>query len=169
MVVLGKLSGAFGVKGWLKVHSFTDPESGIFDYPLWQINTSQGWQSFKVEAHRFHHKQAVVLLEGVADRDQAMLLGRAEIGVPKDALPELEDDQFYLFELEGLDVINLHGEHLGKVERLFDSGGGNQVLSLMPCAESVDEQKRLIPYVPNFILEVDLQAQMIKVDWEADY
>lgn len=169
MVVLGKFSGAFGVKGWLKVHSFTEPRSGIFDYPLWQVKTSHGWKGFKVEAHRLHHKQPVVLLEGITDRDQANALGRAEIAVPKEALPELEEDELYLFQLEGLQVINTHGELLGKVDRLFDSGGGNQVLALSYCQNSIDEQKRLIPYVSNFILEVDLDAQKIIVDWESDY
>lgn len=169
MVVLGKLGAPFGVKGWLKVHSYTEDKDGIFDYPLWQIKTSQGWQGFKVEAHKNHHKQPVVQLVGITDREQAQALVKAEIAVPKEALPELEDDELYLFELEGLHVVNTHGECLGKVDKLFDSGGGNQVLALVSCPESIDEQKRLIPYVSNFILEVNLDAGKITVDWESDY
>lgn len=169
MVVLGKLGAAFGVQGWIKLHSYTEPTEHIFDFPVWYIKHQQNWQCFNVTDYRIHHKQPVVLLAGVNDRDAAQALGQAEVAVPKAQLPEPADDELYLFQLVGMQVINQQGECLGKVKELFNSGGGNQVLSLIACGGSIDEQKRLIPYVSNYILEVDLEAQSITVDWESDY
>ncbi len=169
MVVLGKLGAAFGVQGWLKLQTYTEPKEHIFDFPIWHIKHQQSWQQFKIEDYRIHHKQPIVLLAGVNDRETAQSLSLAEIAIPKAQLPEAADDEVYLFQLIGLPVINQQGQCLGQVNKLFDSGGGNQVLSLIACAQSIDEQKRLIPYVSNYILEVDLEAQKITVDWESDY
>lgn len=167
--VLGKLTTAFGVKGWVKVYSFTDPMANILDYPCWQIRIDGRWQAFKVKQGKPQGKGLVALLDGVSDRDQALALSQCEIGVPESELPELDDKEHYWFQLLNLSVVNTDGVRLGQVKEIFDSGGGNQVMVVRPNAESCDQQERLLPFVDPIIIEVDLDQQLIEVDWDSDY
>jgi len=102
LVVLGRISGVYGIKGWLKVWSFTDPLEGILDYPAWHLKTASGWEVCEIDAGRRQGKGVVVHLPGCDDRDQAQRFLQAEIAVPRAALPELEDGEYYWNELEGL-------------------------------------------------------------------
>lgn len=167
--VLGKISTAFGIKGWVKVYSYTDPMANILDYGHWYIRRDGQWQKFRVMQGKLQGKGLVAALEGVTDRDLALALSQCEIGIPESELPEPDDDEHYWFQLEGLSVINTDDQLLGQVKELFDSGGGNQVLTVKPCVGSVDQQTRLLPYVSEYILEVDLDAGVIQVDWDPDF
>jgi 16S rRNA processing protein RimM len=169
ITVLGKVATAFGIKGWIKVYSFTDPVSNILDYPIWLLNINGEWRKFEVEAGQTQSKGIVAKLQGIADRDAALALSQTEIAVYTSQLPEPDDDEFYWFQLEGLKVVNTQGQLLGKVKELFDSGGGNQVMKLTNCEGSIDQLQRLIPYVDTIVLDVDLETKVIQVEWEADY
>ncbi|MBE0482837.1 MAG: ribosome maturation factor RimM [Bacterioplanes sp.] len=169
ITILGKVATAFGIKGWVKVYSYTDPVTSILDYPIWWLNINGQWRECKVSESKVQSKGIVALLAGCNDRDAALALAQTEIGVPTSMLPELNDDEHYWFQLEGLKVITTDGVLLGQVKELFDSGGGNQVLVVSACAGSVDEQQRLIPYVGQYILEVDLDKGEIQADWDPDF
>lgn len=167
--VLGKITTAFGIKGWVKVYSFTDPETNILDYPIWHLKLNGQWREFKVKNSQIHNKGLAVALDGINDRDAALALSQAEIAIPTSELPELDEDEFYWFQLLELKVVNTEGELLGQVAELLDSGGGNQVMRIKGCEGSVDAQERLIPFVDAIVLDVDLDAKQIEVDWQADY
>lgn len=169
LTVLGKITTAFGIKGWVKVYSYTDPVANILDYPTWLINKNGQWQAFKVNKSQLHTKGLAVSLEGINDRDAALALAQADIAVATSELPELEENEHYWFQLIGLNVKNTQGEWLGQVAELLDSGGGNQVIVVKGCEGSLDNQERLIPYVGAIVLEVDLESTSILVDWQADY
>lgn len=169
LTILGKISTAFGIKGWVKVYSYTDPIENILDYPVWHIKVQGKWQKFKVQDSQFQTKGLAVSLAGIQDRDAALALAHVEIAVPTSELPELEDDEFYWFQLQGLKVVNTQGEVLGQVAELLDSGGGNQVMVIKACQGSIDSQERLIPYADTIVLDVDLDKGEIQVDWQADY
>lgn len=169
MRVLGKVTTAFGIKGWVKVYSYTEPMSNILDYKCWYIRKNGEWQATKLLQSKPQGKGLVAALEGVTDRDMALALSQCEIGIPESELPELEDNEHYWFQLIGLKVVNTEGLLLGQVKELFDSGGGNQVLSVVPCEGSTDKQNRLLPFVEQYVLDVDLDAERIEVDWEADF
>ena len=165
-VVVGKISSAFGVKGWLKINSFTDPVTNILQFKPWYLQTRQihqPWKSVKVLAGRAHGKQVVVQLEGLNDRNQAELMRGLEIAVKRDQLPETQDDEFYWVDLEGLKVVNREGVELGVVDALMETGA-NDVLVVR------GEKERLIPYVMDeYVLDVDLDAGTIIVDWDPDF
>jgi 16S rRNA processing protein RimM len=167
--VLGKVSTAFGIKGWIKVFSYTDPVTNILDYPIWQLKIQGQWKKFSVLQGKAQGKGLVAQLEGINDRDQALAIAKAEIAVPTEALPELEENEHYWFQLEGLKVVNTDGVWLGQVKELFESGGGNQVMVIKPCEGSVDQRERMLPYVDQFVLEVDLDRAEIQVDWDPDF
>lgn len=167
--VLGKITTAFGIKGWVKVHSYTDPMTNLLEYPIWHIFVDGQWKEFKVLQGKPQGKGLVASLNSINDRDLALALSQSEIGVPESQLPELEEDEHYWFQLISLKVVNTEGVLLGQVKEVYDSGGGNEVLAIQPCEGSVDKQQRLVPFVEQYILEVDLDEELVQVDWDPDF
>lgn len=168
-IVIGRVDAAYGVKGWVKVFSFTDPMEGILDYSPWQV-VKQGKQQTLtlVEGHK-QGRGLVALLEGYEDRSQAELLVGAEIRITRDQLPAPGEGEYYWHDLEGLAVVNLHGERLGSVDHLMETGA-NDVLVVKADAASIDDKERLIPWVEDrFIVDVDMAKREIRVDWPVDY
>lgn len=161
-VILGRIVGLFGVRGWVKVHSYTEPREAVLDYRDWLLSREGAWEPIEVAEGRQHGKGIVVRLQGIEDRDAAAELLGSEIGVDRDTLPEAGDGQYYWADLEGLTVVRKDGTELGKVAYLMATGA-NDVLVVDGPVE------RLIPFVPEtVILDVDLAAGVIRVDWEWD-
>jgi 16S rRNA processing protein RimM len=161
-VILGRIVGLFGVKGWVKVHSYTEPREAVLDYRDWLLGRDGAWEPVEVAEGRQHGKGIVVRLQGIEDRDAAAELLGSDIGVDRDTLPEAGEGQYYWADLEGLTVVRKDGTELGKVAYLMATGA-NDVLVVDGPVE------RLIPFVPGtVILDVDLAAGVIRVDWEWD-
>lgn len=168
-ILVGRVDGAYGVKGWVKVFSFTDPMEGILAYSPWQVAKRGKQQTLAVVDGHKQGRGLVALLEGYEDRSQAESLTGAEIRITGDQLPVLEEGEFYWHELEGLAVVNKQGERLGRVDHLMETGA-NDVMAVKPDATSIDDRDRLIPYVADrVIVEVDTGKQEILVDWPADF
>ena len=167
-IIAGKISGVYGVKGWVKVFSDTDPREGILKYSPWYIqhpNVDAGrWREIKVEAGRRHAKTVIVKLEGYDDRDESLLLTGACIAINADQLKNLANDEYYWRDLIGLRVVNQQGIELGIVDRLFETGA-NDVLVVKD-----ETQERLIPWtVGHAVLEVDIEQGVISVDWDENF
>jgi len=161
-VVLGRITGVFGVRGWVKVFSYTEPREAVLDYDHWLLSGKEGWQPATVAEGQRHGKTVIVRLDGIDDRDQAASLIGTEIGVRKGDLPPTDAGQYYWSDLEGLRVLDRDGRELGTVARLMETGA-NDVLVVQ------GERERLIPFVMDkVILDVDLAAGVINVDWEWD-
>ena len=161
-VVLGRVSGLFGVRGWVKVYSYTEPREAVLDYDRWLLHRKDGWQEATVAEGQRHGKTIIVRIDGYVDRDQAADLVGIEIGVPREELPEAAQGQFYWSDLEGLRVVHRDGTELGKVDHLLETGA-NDVMVVK------GEQERLIPFVmERVVLGVDLDKGEIVVDWEWD-
>ena len=160
-VVLGRIAGVFGVRGWVKIYSETEPRDGILRYSPWMVGASG--ESRRVLEGRVHGKGVVARLEGCDDRDQAALLVEQEIAVTRDRLPPPRRDEFYWIDLEGLQVVTLEGQALGTVSHLFATGA-NDVLVV------VGERERLIPFSwDEAIRSVDFDQRLIQVDWDPDF
>jgi 16S rRNA processing protein RimM len=161
-IVLGRISGLFGVRGWVKVFSYTEPREAVLEYESWLLGHKGKWQSAKVAEGQRHGKTVVVRIDGFDDRDQAAALIGTEIGVPRDELPKTEDDHYYWSDLEGLRVIRNDGIDLGKVAYLLETGA-HDVMVIK------GEEERLIPFVMDkIVIDVDLAEGVITVDWEWD-
>ena len=170
--VLGKVTSPFGIKGWVKVYSYTSPADGILDYTTWTLVSPAGAgprRVVKVVEGRRQGKILAVRLEGVSERDQAETLRDCEIRVSTDQLPALPEGEYYWHQLEGLAVINQDGQRFGVVDHLIETGS-NDVLVVQPDGASMDQQTRMIPYLPEqFVVRVDLDAGEIHVDWDPDF
>lgn len=170
MIVLGRVSSVYGVKGWVKIYSYTEPMDRILDYGQWMLNKNGQWSLVTVDKGRSHGKGMVAHFEGCEDREKAREYCGAEIAVPMDRLPELPEGEYYWFELEGQQVVNLDGVILGKVDYMMSAGASNDVLVVKGDANSVDRQERLIPYVPDiYVKDVDLDLGRIIVDWDPEF
>jgi 16S rRNA processing protein RimM len=160
-VVLGRVTGVFGVRGWVKVYSETVPREGILRYSPWLIGDSG--RTLRVLEGRVQGKGVVARVEGCEDRDQAAALIDQEIAVTRDRLPRPGADEFYWIDLEGLQVATLDGVKLGQVSHLFATGA-NDVLVV------VGERERLLPFVWNDVIRsVDFDQGLIQVDWDPDF
>ena len=170
LLLVGRVGAAHGIKGWVKVKSFTDPVENILDYLPWTLRGADGEKTVKVTASRMQGKTLVVQLDGETDRtrSEALFCGR-DILVPADALPVLEEDDFYWRDLIGLRVRHQDGRDLGKVSSLMETGS-NDVLVVRGDGDSIDTRERLIPWLPeDVVLNVDTAAGVITVDWDTEF
>lgn len=168
-VVLGKVSSVYGVQGWVKVYSYTEPMERILDYGNWTLRRDNTLTLVEVDKGRSHGKGMVAHLKGVDDREIARQYTGFEICVPRERLPELPDGEYYWYELEGLRVVTPSGVVLGKVDYLMSAGASNDVLVVKGDGDSLDRRERLIPYIDQFVLDVSLEARQIVVDWDPEF
>ena len=172
LIDLGQIAGAYGIKGWVKVHSYTEPGDNIFRYQPWQIKARHGIRSAECVEWRPQGKSYVAHIKGVVDRSQAESLGVVTIAIEESCLPGLEAGEFYWHQLQGCRVISrFDGGRLdfGVVKRILPTGA-NDVLVVAADGNSMDERERLIPYLPGrFVSEVELKTHTIIVDWDPDF
>ncbi|WP_082191371.1 ribosome maturation factor RimM [Cellvibrio sp. pealriver] len=173
LVNVGRITAVYGVKGWVKVHSYTDPEENLFEYHPWFIKTKHGVKKIEIDDARPHGDAFVAHIVGVDDRDLAAQYTAADIAVERELLPELDDGEYYWSQLEGLVVFTQFDggerQRLGVISKLMETGA-NDVLVVAADAESIDRRERLIPYVPEqFVLSVDLDAGEMLVDWDPEF
>ena len=164
-ILLGRVSGALGLRGEVKLESWTEPRPAIFGYQPWTLRDARG-QERQVEGVRGHEqgKHLVAKFPGVDDRTAAEALRGLEIHVPREALPPPKPGEFYWADLEGLRVVTVDGVDLGNVSHLFATGA-NDVLVARDS-----ERERMIPFVrPQFITGIDLDARTITVDWDPEF
>jgi 16S rRNA processing protein RimM len=162
-VIVGKIVGLYGIHGWVKVFSHTDPKENIFSYAPWLVQAEGQWRPVKVLSGRTQGKGLVAQLEGCGDREQARLFIGAEIAVLRNQLPKPAAGEYYWADLMGLEVVTLDGQVLGKVEHLFDTGA-NDVLVVK------GERERLIPFVRGqYVHEIDLDGGTMRVDWDPEF
>ena len=180
-VILGRITGVYGVKGWLKVFSYTDPMESIVDYSPWYIRPENRkkspWTKVKLKAGKRHAKTVVVKLEHCNDRDDAQAYIGSEIAIDLSQLEELSDsNEFYWHELIGLRVINQQNIELGTVRQILETGA-NDVLVVAPEKGAAEKEgteteykEHLIPWTMDIaIIAIDLEHGMIEVDWDQDF
>ena len=176
-VILGRIAGVYGVKGWVKVYSYTDPMESIVDYSPWFIrpedslktNREAAWTKVRLKAGKRHAKTVVAKLEHCNDRDAAMSYVGSEIAIERQQLEELKDnDEYYWRDLIGLRVINQQHIELGTIKCLLETGA-NDVLVVSEETEA-DNKERLIPWtMGQAVISVDLEQGVIEVDWDPDF
>ena len=160
-VIVGTVAGVFGVKGWIKVRSETEPASNILQYSPWYLNKNEQWLRYELEQGQTHNKGLIAHLDGCDDRDLAASLVGYQIVVDRSQLPETGEGEYYWSDLIGLKVENRQGLVLGEIKELM-STGANDVLVVQN-----GDNELLIPYVvDHYIVKVDLNQGKMIVDWE---
>ena len=180
-IKLGRINAAYGLKGWLKVYSETDPIEQILTYSPWQLQRGDKEPQpekepqlakelqVEVEKGKIQGRSLIVLLAGVEDRNQAESMIGYEVWIDRARLPGLEQGEYYWHQLEGLKVVNQSGAVLGKVDHLMETGA-NDVMVVKPVTGSIDDTERLIPFVQDKVVkDVNIETAIIVVAWESDY
>lgn len=184
IIVLGKVIGFFGVKGWVKVHSHTDPRENIVSYKEWILSDSGTSTSaapanrriIKVLNGKRTGKNIVAQLDGITSRELAAPLMGMRIQVERSAMPALNDDEVYWADLVGCVVTLDDGSRIGVVKRLFETGANDVMVvsderdSSKSAGKDGRKEDILIPWVrPDVVKVVDVEARSIVVDWDPDY
>lgn len=168
MIVLGKIVSVHGIRGEVKVYSFTDPLDNLLDYRRWTLRRGNEVRQAELVQGRVQGNVLVAKLKGLDDREIARTFAEFEILVPRSELPVLDDGEFYWSQLEGLKVIDQNGQLFGILDHMLETGA-NDVMVVKPCAGSLDDRERLLPYTDQCVQAVDLEAGEIRVDWDADF
>lgn len=164
MVVMGRVAGAQGIRGWVKLKTYTEYEDSLTDYPVWWLGDGvQPWREIEVESFELHSKGLTAKFAGCEDRTTAERYKGLLVAVPRDSLPQAEDGEYYWSDLIGMQVVNLEGVSLGKVNDLLETGA-NDVL----CVTG-ENSEILIPFIAQAIQRVDVEGKVIHVDWAADW
>lgn len=167
LIIVGKLGSSYGIRGWLRVFSFTEEPDSLFDYKPWYIQRSGKWQEVEVESFKPHNQDTIVKLKGIDDRDDANLLTNFEIYVNAQDLPSLDEGDFYWKDLIGCKVVTINGYDLGQVSDLMETGSNDVLVVKANLKDAFGAKERLIPFVEEqFIKQVDLSTKQITVDWD---
>lgn len=168
LLVLGKIVSVHGIRGEVKVYSYTDPIDNLLDYRHWTLKRGAEVRQVRLVRGRLQNNVLVAKLDGLDDREVARTYADFEICVPRSELPALEHGEFYWHQLQGLKVIDQAEQLLGKVDHLFETGA-NDVLVVKPCEGSLDDRERLLPYIDQCVLTIDLDAGEMRVEWDAEF
>lgn len=162
-IVVGKVAGAYGIKGWIKVVSYTRPPDNLINYEPWYLVQNDQYIHYQVVDIKRHGKSYIASLAGITDRDSAMMLSGCDIAIARSQLPVVEPGEYYYADLINMDVVNQTGKHLGKLVEIVETGA-NDVMVV------VGDDRHLIPLVMGSqVTDIDTGQGIIRVDWEADY
>ena len=169
-VVVGRLGAVYGIKGWLKVHSFTDDAERIFEYVPWLIQQGGTWREIQISGWKRHNNGLVCKLDGVDLREDAQALAGVDIGVMPQHLPDLPEGEYYWSDLIGCQVANLNGYQMGEVTELMETGSNDVLVVKAKLNDAYGMKERLIPYLEGQVIKkVDLASRSIEVDWDPDF
>jgi len=163
LVGVGRITGLFGVQGWVRIFSYTEPRENILSFQPIYVGRHDTWEEMRLIEGRRHGKGVVAKLENIDNRDHAAALMGSEISVRREQFPEIASGQYYWADLEGLRVITSDGVELGTVDHLLATGA-NDVLVIK------GEQEHLVPFLPDdVVLEINLAQGWIRVEWDPDF
>lgn len=169
-LTLGKVGAVYGIKGWLKIHSFTDDPEAIFDYTPWSLNLGEKSQSANVTDWRKHNNGLIAKVAGIEDRDQAQSLVGYEISVRPEELPELPEGEFYWKDLMGMQVVTSNGYDLGVVSDMMETGANDVLVVKANFNDGFGKKERLIPYLlDQVVINVSQENKQIEVDWDPGF
>jgi 16S rRNA processing protein RimM len=188
LIEVGRVIGGWGVQGWIKVQPFSGSpaESVLIGIKDWWLQPTMGIpgrttsvirpgaslalvaQPLRVERTRVHSDRVVARPAGFEDRSQADAIRGRIIAVSRSAFPPAGDESFYWVDLIGCVVVNTHEQSLGQVISV-DDHGAHALLRVAEQGAPASVPARLIPFVANYVLDVDMAARRIRVDWELDY
>ena len=159
-IIIGKIVGVYGVKGWLKIMSYTRPRENICQFEHWTVHIDNNMQRVSIEQCKPQGKGLIAKLVGIDDRDTAQKYLQCDLSIQRLELPELADGEYYWHDLIGFSVHDQHQQDLGKVTNIFETGA-NDVF------EVTGDKRRLIPWVNDvYISKIDMEASVIVVDWQ---
>ena len=158
-IEIGRIVGVFGIKGWLKVQSFTEPVEGILDYAEWHLDRPGIAGTWRVRDGGRQGRQVVASLAEVEDRDEAQRFVGARIAVEREQLAPLQAREYYRADLIGLRVLNAQGFEFGRIAHFIDGPA-------YPLMVVRGAKEHWLPATPQQLRRVDLARGEVLVDWD---
>ncbi len=175
LIVMARVVGPWGVKGWIKLVPHTTEIDMLSKHPNWWLGRngaggSVEWRECRVLDSEQKGKHLVAQIDGIVVPEEAVKLKGKEVALPRSALPDSGENEFYKADLVGLEVANEQGEALGTVAELY-SNGAHDVLRVVAAADTAgaEGRERLIPFVPTVVRQVDMAGAKIHVEWGLDW
>lgn len=169
-ITLGKVGAVYGIKGWLKIHSFTGDQEAILDYFPWSLKLGNKTQSVEITDWRKHSSSLIVKIANVDDRNIAQAYVGSEIIVNEKSLPELPEGDFYWRDLIGMAVVTTKGYTLGSVSDVMETGANDVLVVKANLNDGFGKKERLIPYLfEQVVKSVSLETKQICVDWDPGF
>jgi len=169
-ITLGKVGAVYGIKGWLRIHSFTDEPDAILDYFPWSLKLGNNTRTVDVTDWRKHNKGLIVKVGGVDDRDNAQALVGSEILINESTLPVLSQGDYYWRDLIGMAVVTTKGYDLGVVSDMLETGANDVLVVKANLNDGFSKKERLIPYLLEQVVEsVSIENKQICVDWDPGF
>ncbi len=169
-ILLGKVGAVYGIKGWLKIHSFTEEPEAIFDYTPWSLKLGGKEQSIEITDWRKHNNGLIAKFANIEDRDEAQRFVGSEIFVDESLLPELPEGEFYWRDLIGMAVVTDKGYDLGQVSDVMETGANDVLVVKANRNDGFGKKERLIPYIlDQVIVSVSMENKQICVDWDPGF
>lgn len=166
-IIVGRINGVYGVRGWLKIESYTRPKENIFSYSPWLVRSDGCWKEMALD--EFQHQgsgRLLVKIEGIDSPEEAREYHHCNVAVTPEQLPCLEEGEYYWRDLIGLEVFNQDDVSLGTVQSIVETGA-NDVLQINGTGDN--KTKTLIPLIMDvFVKQVDITTQKIHVEWQLD-
>ena len=165
-LIIGRVGGVYGIKGWLKISSFTRPCENIFSYSPWLLLMNDTWHEISFDEFQKRGERFLVKFLGIDNPDDANQYVNSNIAITEKQLPRLKEGEYYWRDLIALNVINQDGILLGRISEIIETGA-NDVFVIIN--EDKERQKILIPSVMGvYIRKIDLTTQTMNVDWVVD-
>lgn len=162
-IVVGRFGRPHGLKGFITVHSFTNPRENLLQYDHWHAKIKNQWLPLKIMHVELNHKSILVQVDGYLEREQIASLTNVDIGIQQAQLAELPPEEIYWHELIGMHVITQEGTALGSVTEILPTGS-NDVMVVQ------GDKRLLIPYLPGIhVIKIDKVQRQIIVDWDPDF
>jgi len=162
-IVIGRIGSTYGIKGWLKVQSFTAPETNIFDYQPWLYQKRGQWVVLECDTFEAKPERLLIHIKGYDNPEMAKQLTGLEIATTRDQLPKLPKGEYYWHDLIGLEVVTTKQVSLGKVKNILSNAAH-------PLLEIQGEKQHLLPLLfDKFIVEVNLSERKIIADWDPEF
>ncbi len=169
-ITLGKVGAVYGIKGWLRIHSFTDEPDAILDYFPWSLKLGNNTRTVDITDWRKHNKGLIVKVGGIDDRDNAQALVGSEILINESTLPTLSQGDYYWRDLIGMAVITTKGYDLGVVSDMLETGANDVLVVKANLNDGFSKKERLIPYLLEQVVEsVSIENKQICVDWDPGF
>ena len=159
-VIIGRFGRTHGIRGWLKVISFTDPFDNIFHYKTWRVEHNGRWQTINIEDRKIHGNSLIVKMNECETPEQAREYTNDLIAINREELASLEEGEYYWTDLIGLRVVTVKGVNLGTIDSMLETGS-NDVMVIKD-----DEHEHLLPYRNDIVKSVDLENKMMVVEWD---
>lgn len=167
LVIMGRIVAPYGVYGWLKVLPDTETMDSLFAYDAWWIGKDSNWRKLDVVEAKIHSDVLVVKLQGIDDRDAAFACKGKKVAVPREALPETAENEYYWSDLIGLSVKNQQDTAFGEISDVFETGANDVIV--VSSKDGAESRERLIPFTAQTILDVNIEAKTMLVDWDAEF